>query len=354
MRQDSLSFQKLRSDGPGRSPAERERTLVSLCPDCHQDTGASEFCRSCFRSLEPAAPGRFSSLLDQGLARPCPPSPPAGPDLLAVTFEPRPGGGRRRFFFKFRQLAALALVFALSMVGLRLYQRQKYREGVQHRLNGIALTRQGDLEGAHRQLAAAPEEAETYQARAELAVAEGNWPEAAELFRKISVDDAEVNAHVDAAAQERARALVKEARLSLDTARALSLSDQAETLLDQHNARPEQRAEVHFLRATLFEKLALRSEALGELRTALGLDPGHSQARQLLARWAPPPVAEAPLARRPVSARRETPATEIPHLQTQPDYPTYQPPDEDLDDRLVLPDSRRKPTGPNNRKRRRL
>ncbi|MCW5872188.1 MAG: hypothetical protein KIS61_33360, partial [Candidatus Eremiobacteraeota bacterium] len=255
---------------------------MSLCPDCHQDTGATEFCRRCFRSLEPTPAGRFSALLEQGMTRPAPPSQWAGPDLLAVTFQPRPDGRRRKVFVKLSQLAAVGLALVGSVAGLHLYQQQKYREGVQHRLNGVALMRQGDFEGAHRQLEAAPEEAETYRARAELAVAEGRWLEAAELFRKISVDDAEVNAHVDAAAQERAQALVKEARQSHDTARALSLSDQAEALLDQHHARPQQRAAVHFLRATLFEKLALRSEAVAELQTALQLDPAHSPARQLL------------------------------------------------------------------------
>ncbi len=278
-----------------------------------------------------------------------------GPDLRAGNLQARPRR-RNKLFLKLSQLAAVGLLLALSGAGLHLYQRQKYREGVQHRLNGAALTRQGDFEGAHRQLAAAPEEAETYRARAELAVAEGKWLEAAELFRKISVDDEEVNAHVDAAAQERAQALVKEARLSADTARALSLSDQAETLLDQHHARPQQRAAVHFLRATLFERLALRPEAVGELRAALHLDPGHSQARQLLAQWAPPPIAEARMVHRPGSAHRPAaPTVDIPRLQTEPDYPTYKPPDEDLEDMedgLSKPDPLRSRTGPRSKKRR--
>lgn len=286
------------------------------------------------------------------MTRPLPTSPGAGPDLLAVTFEPGPGGGRRHIFLKLSQLVGVGLVLALAVGSHHLYQRQKYREAVQHRLNGVALTRQGDWEGARRQLQAAPEEVETYRARAELAAAQGNWLEAAELFRKISVDDPEVNAHLDAAAHERARALVQEARLSTDTATALNLSDQAETLLDQHHARPEQRSEVHFLRAKLFEKLALRSEAVAELRRALQLDPAHSQARKLLVKLVPLPVSEPSPARQPASAQRLPPVA-LPRLQTQPDYPTYQPPREDPEDKLDTSNLDRAGFIPNGKKRRR-
>lgn len=326
---------------------------MSLCPDCHQETGTGDFCRACFRALAPAAAGRFAPLLEQGLCRPTPPPQWAGPDLLAVTVPTRRGKVRAKFLGKLNQLAGLALILALGGGGLYLHQKQRYREGVQHRLSGIALTRQGDFEGARRQLEAAPDEAETYRARAELAVAEGDWLKAAELFGKISVDDAEVNAHVDTAAQERAQTLIKEARQSADTARALVLSDQAETLLEEHQARPEQRAAVHFLRATLYKRLELGTEAIAELRIALQLDPAHGQARQLLAQLSPRPVAEAPLTHRPTAAPPSHPGVEVPRMQTQPDYPTYQPPEEDSEDELESPETRRAGLKPNRKRRRR-
>lgn len=322
---------------------------MSLCPDCQQETGEANFCRTCFRALTAVPPGRFSGLVKQGLAEPPPPSQWAGPDLSAVTFQPK--AGRRPRVISLSQLVAMTLVAALAGGGFYLYQRRNYQEAVRHRTNGVALTRQGDFAAAHRQLAAAPDEPETYRARAELAVAEGQWQEAAEQFRKISVDDADVNAHVDAAALVRAQSLMKEARTNLDTARALSLSDQAESLLDKHHARPQQRAALHFLRATLFERLALRTEAKGELHTALRLDPGHAAARQMLAQWTPPPVQIPPVVHRPAT-ESET-VVDLPRLQTQPDYPTYQPPEDDLEDDRDGPDADRPQSGPNGKKRRR-
>lgn len=300
--------------------------------------------------LEPSPSGRFAALVEQSLREPPPTSAWAGPDLLSVSYSAKSSRGGK-VVVHLGQLIGVGLVVALLSGGFYLQQRRSYREGVQHRLNGIALTRQGDFAAAHRQLQAAPEEADTYRARAELAVAEGQWQEAAEQFRKISVTDAEVNAHLDSAALERAQALIKQARLSQDTVKALSLSDQAESLLDQHNARPQQRAALHFLRAGLFEKLELRPEATRELKTALQLDPGHAPARQLLAQWTPRPVQSPSPVHRP-PARPATPTVEIPRLQTQPDYPTYQPPDEDEDEERETSLEGSSRTRPTSKKRR--
>ena len=323
---------------------------MSLCPDCQQETGEANFCRPCFRVIEPAAGGRFSGLVREALVEPRPPSQWAGPDLSAVRFQPK-AASQRKLVLKLSQLLALASAAALTGTGFYFYKRAVYREAVRHRSNGIALTRQGDFEAAHRQLAAAPEEADTFRARAELAVAEGKWQEAADQFRKISVDDADVNAHLDKAAQERAQALIKEARQSSDTARALTLSDQAETLLDQHHARPQQRAAVHFLRAGLFEKLGLRLEAKNELQTLLELDPAHLAARQLLSQWTPRPLARPTVVSRQ-PATSTPPSVEVPRLQTQPDYPTYQPPDEDQEDGRESDDRESSRRGPNGKRRR--
>ncbi len=336
---------------PGRDPSGREFTSVSLCPDCQQETAEANFC-PCFGAVEPAPTGRFTGLVSQALVEPPPPSQWAGPDLSAVRFQPE-AARQRRLVLKFGQMLGLTGLAGLVCAGFYLYQRANYREAVRHRVNGMALTRQGDFAAAHRQLAAAPEEAETFRARAELAVAEGEWQEAADQFRKISVDDADVNAHLDKAAQERAQALVKEARQSSDTARALSLSDQAESLLDQHHARPQQRAAVHFLRVGLFERLGLRSEAKAELQTALELDPGLVAARQLMSQWTPRPVPPRTeeVVRRPTP--NHPPPVEVPRLQTQPDYPTYQPPDEDLEDEREGDERNPRRFGPNGKKRRR-
>jgi tetratricopeptide (TPR) repeat protein len=294
---------------------------VSICPECHQEAGGA-FCARCYRSLEDAPPGRFTPLLEPSVNESRLPAQIAGPDLLTLA-----PPIRTRHASPARGLWLLCLLLCLCAAGVGFLRHNLYQQAVQHRRSGIALTRQGDFEGARAQLALAPDEPETYRARAELAVALGQWQTAADLYRMISVSNAEVNSRLDEAAHERALALLTEARGAKDTVRALSLSDQAEELLVKHHGRPEHQAAVHLLRATLFEKLELRVEAIRELRAALTLNPGLGTARQLLAEWTPPPAL--PPTERPAPVK-PLPRSQRPRLQTHPDYPTYQPPQRDL------------------------
>ncbi|MFN8609667.1 MAG: hypothetical protein U0931_19160 [Vulcanimicrobiota bacterium] len=300
---------------------------MSLCPHCQKETHQADFCQGCFRSLQASPPGRFSALLEQSFSSAAPSeslSPAA--DLLSVTFQPR----RRKFragMAGFKVASVLVGLTLLTLGSAGLFQRYRYSEAVRHRQSGVALMRLGDYEGARRQLDLAPEEAETHRARAELAVAQGKWEEAAAEFRIISVDDAEVNSHVDAAALQKAQDLIKQARQLGDSARALSCSDQAEQLLNQHHGSPAQLAQVHFLRAQLFQKLDLPAEALGEVRQTLERDPGHVEARRLLSLLQPAPAPPVAHLSPPPRRRPAEPDVGVPRLQMDPGYPTYQPPE---------------------------
>ena len=321
---------------------------MSLCPHCQSQLSQPDFCQGCFRSLQPPAGGRFAALLEQGFTSLAPgDSPTLGTDLMSVTFQPA-GWKNGLRLPGLKQLAVSATVLAVLTGGIVFYRHSRYLEAVRHRRSGQALTRQGDYEGARRQLQMAPDEPATHQALGELAVAEGKWEVAAAEFARIGVNDPDVNRHLDELALAKVQELLIKARLSTDSARALGLSDQAEQLLKQHHGSAVQMAQLHFLRAQLFQKLDLRSEALGEVEQALVSDPQHQEARRLrnLLRPRPEPV-RAPEYHAPAHT---APQVEVPRLQMDPGYPTYQPPEpefpqyssEDMEPESGHKDKRRK------------
>ena len=226
---------------------------------------------------------------------------------------------------------ALALGILLGVVGYQ--NRRAHEQSLQHRRNGIALTAQGDFQAAHSQLDQAPDDSETHLARAQLAVAEGQWEQAAEQLRKCGKSDPLVNQNVDRVSIQRAQQLMKNARPMADHAQALGLCDRAQILLSQHHASSTQLAQVHYLRAQIFQKMSLVKESIQELRATLDLDSSHKPARSLLSQLSPPLRLEPPVAHVPPAAvPRPESSVQIPQIQTQPDYPTYQPPDEDEDE----------------------
>ena len=303
---------------------------MSLCPGCQQEPRQPDFCEGCFRELQPAAPGRFAGLLAQSFSSPSPqPQAPVGPDLLAVQFQPTTWN-QRVLVPRLKRLVPGALALSI-LLGLVAYQNQRaYQQSLQHRRNGIALTAQGDYQAAHSQLDQAPEDSDTYLARAQLAMAEGQWEQAAEQLRKCGKTDALVDQNVDRVSIQRAQEMMKTARPMADHAQALGLCDRAQILLSQHHARPTQLAQVHFLRAQIFQKMALVGESIQELRVTLQLDSAHKPARSLLSQLSPPPRLQPPVAHvAPAPVPKPESSVQIPQIQMQPDYPTYQPPEED-------------------------
>jgi hypothetical protein len=299
---------------------------VSCCPHCQSELSQPDFCQACFRSLQAPPGGRFAALLEQGFASLTPSDlPNLGTDLMSVTFQP--GAWKNRLMLPgLKQLASGLATLAVLIGGVGLYQHAKYLEAVRHRQNGQALTRQGDYQGARNQLQLAPDEPETHRALAELAVAEGKWEQAAVEFAKVGVNDSEVNRHLDEAALVRVQELLIQARLSKDPAQALGFSDQAEQLLKQHRGNSTQMARLHFLRAQLFQKLELRSEALAEVEQTLACDPRHPEAGRLFSLLKPrAEPAPAPEHHDQIPAAR--PQVEVPRLELDPGYPTYQPPE---------------------------
>ncbi|MBS2036239.1 hypothetical protein JST97_14710 [bacterium] len=265
--------------------------------------------------------------------------------MRTVTYRPR-GWSFTPAIPVFKVAGLLALVLLGSAGAFGLYQRIQYSEGLRHRQNAQALMEQGDYEGARKQLLLAPEEPDTHRLRARLAVCEGKWEEAAAEFRTISMSDSEVNRHLDETALLRAQEIIKQARQSGDSVRALTLSDQAEQLLELHHGSHAQVAELHFLRAQLFQKLDLTPEAMQELAQTLAHDPRHQAALRLRSLLAPPPAVVARVSR-PVAPRHTEPEVDVPRLQTDPGYPVYQPPEpdssEDADEDESDSERKRKP-----------
>lgn len=306
---------------------------MSLCPSCQQEPRQPDFCERCFRALQPAPLGRFSGLLAQSFRSPSPePEPPVGPDLLAVQFQPT-SWNQRVLVPTLKRLVPGLLVLSLVLATVAYQNRRAYQQSVQHRRNGIALTAQGDYQAAHSQLDQAPEDPETYLARARLAVAEGQWEKAAQELRKCGKTDLLVEQNVDRLSIQRAQQMMKNARQVADQTQAMVLCDKAQLLLSAHRASSTQLAQVHYLRAQIYQKMALIGESTRELRTTLELDSAHKPARALLSQLSPPPRPQPPVPHLPPAPPpKPQSSVQIPQIQTQPDYPTYQPPDEEEDE----------------------
>jgi len=313
---------------------------VSLCPGCQHEPRQPDFCERCFRSLQPAAQGRFTGLIAESFRATSPtPEAPVAPNLLTVQFQPTTWN-ERVLIPGLKRLVPAALALAVVLGVLAYQHKVAYQQSLQHRRNGIALTAQGDFQAAHSQLEQAPEDADTHLARAQLAVAEGHWETAAEELRKGGKSDALVERNVDRVCLERAQQWLKDARQTADHAKALGLCDRAQVLLIEHHGSSTRQSQVHYVRAQILQKMDLVGQSIQELRAALQLDPNHRAAGKLLSQLSPPVPQEPVLAQAPKQAARRPPqVVQIPQMQTQPDYPTYQPPEED--DELELPGSTR-------------
>lgn len=146
-----------------------------------------------------------------------------------------------------------------------------------------------------------------------------------------------------------------------DEAVALQTVARAKDLLEVSQASPRQLAEVHYLNGRIFQRMGLVPQSCEALRHALTVWPAHPKARPLLAQLevrptpsAPPPSPSAP---KVYKGKDITPEVIIPRLDTEPNYPTYQPSDDDDDRRFSSSDrdrhdrSRSKSYSPPRRKR---
>lgn len=338
------------------------------CPHCQQPPARAGFCDRCFKPLRPLEQGVIARALEATIqsappATPARPTSEAGLDLRKVEYVAP--DWKRRYGPPLLKATGLTLALLLVVGGGIHSWKDHVKTTSARQARELLQASQQSLQGkrseeAYRQAREALEKATqssdrglrlaAHQHLAEVADLEEQWSESSRHRiwaldlepSKVSLEQRLSQLH-----QQRCKlglSLLSRAREALQSRRpdrALILASGASSLLEQHQGSLQQRAEAHYVHARVYQSLEQRDEARAQARTVLELAPQHPGARQLLAALTPPPpppadpppVFNPPLPPPRPKSRPTKKEAPVRLGLPAPDYPTYQPPRKDEDEK---------------------